>query len=93
MIWERLIKWKEETIDLLNKELTEYQEPGMERFNMVGQIEHGKRFIRRAHVDVVDVEILKGYGWYVCVLELTNGEQFMVLTLLQVKRKLGVSRF
>ena len=29
MIWERLIKWKEETIDLLNKELFEYQEHGM----------------------------------------------------------------
>ena len=30
MIWDRLIKWKDETIELLNKELTEYQEPGME---------------------------------------------------------------
>ena len=26
MIWDRLIKWKDETIDLLNKELTEYKE-------------------------------------------------------------------
>jgi len=33
MIWERLIKWQEETVDLLNKELVEYKEPGMERFN------------------------------------------------------------
>ena len=32
MIWDRLIKWKDETIDLLNKELTEYKEPGMERY-------------------------------------------------------------
>ena len=33
MIWERLIKWQDETIDLLNKELVEYNEPGMEKFN------------------------------------------------------------
>ena len=33
MIWERLIKWKDETIDVLNKHLVEYDEPGMERFN------------------------------------------------------------
>ena len=33
MIWERLIKWKDETVELLNIELTEYKEPGMERFN------------------------------------------------------------
>ena len=33
MIWERLIKWKDETIDVLNKHLVEYDEPGMKRFN------------------------------------------------------------
>ena len=33
MIWERLIKWQNETIDVLNKHLVEYDEPGMERFN------------------------------------------------------------
>ena len=27
MIWERLIKWKDETIEVLNKNLTEYNEP------------------------------------------------------------------
>ena len=26
MIWERLIKWKDETIDVLNKHLVEYDE-------------------------------------------------------------------
>ena len=59
MIWERLIKWKEETIDLLNKELTEYQEPGMGRFNNdeLGWVNRtwSNKYIRRAHVDVVDV--------------------------------------
>ena len=30
MIWDRLIKWKDETIEVLNQELTEYNEPGMD---------------------------------------------------------------
>ena len=45
MIWERLIKWQDETIELLNKELVEYDEPGMENLiilNMAGSIELGK---------------------------------------------------
>ena len=32
MIWERLIKWEQDTIRLLNKELMEYDEL-YERFN------------------------------------------------------------
>ena len=79
MIWERLIKWKEETIDLLNKELTEYQEPGMKRFNNdeLGWVNRtwSNKYIRRAHVDVVDVREKKGL-WMaqVCLFPgLTNG--------------------
>ena len=64
MIWERLIKWKDETIDLLNKELTEYDEPGMERFNNdeLGWVNRtwSNKYIRRAHLDVVDVREKKG---------------------------------
>ena len=45
MIWERLIKWKDETIEVLNNNLVEYNEPGMERFNNekegLGSIEPG----------------------------------------------------
>jgi hypothetical protein len=59
MIWERLIKWKDETIDVLNQELTEYNEPGMDRFNNdeFGWVNRTWKndYIRRAHVDVVDV--------------------------------------
>ena len=59
MIWERLIKWKDETIDVLNKHLVEYDEPGMERFNNkeLGWVNRtwNNRYIRRAHLDVVDV--------------------------------------
>ena len=79
MIWERLIKWQDETIELLNKELVEYDEPGMEKFN---NPEYGwvnrtwkNQWIRRAHVDVVDVRDTKGlWMCHVCLFpELTNG--------------------
>ena len=33
MIWERLIKWQNETNEVLNKNLVEYKELGMEKFN------------------------------------------------------------
>ena len=62
MIWERLIKWEQDTIRLLNKELMEYEEPGMERFNKPGWTNRTwkNEFIRRAHVDVVDARDTKG---------------------------------
>ena len=64
MIWERLIKWKDETIDVLNKHLVEYDELSMERFNNkeLGWVNRAwnNRYIRRAHLDVVDVRETKG---------------------------------
>ena len=33
MIWERLIKLEKEIIEVLDKHLVEYKEPGMDRFN------------------------------------------------------------
>ena len=78
MIWERLIKWKDETVELLNKELTEYKEPGMERFNNdeLGWVNRtwANKYIRRAHVDVVDVREKKGLWMaHVCLFPgLTN---------------------
>ena len=79
MIWDRLIKWKDETVELLNKELTEYKEPGMERFNNdeLGWVNRtwSNKYIRRAHVDVVDVREKKGLWMaHVCLFPgLTNG--------------------
>ena len=62
MIWERLIKWEQDTIRLLNKELMEYEEPGMDRFNKPGWTNRtwSNMSIRRAHVDVVDARETKG---------------------------------
>ena len=79
MIWERLIKCKDEIVEILDLTCTEYNEPGMERFNNPN---HGwvnrtwkNEWIRRAHVDVVDVRETKGlWMMHVCLFpELTNG--------------------
>ncbi len=77
MIWERLIKWQEETVALLNRELFEYNEPGMDRFNNDTWVNRTwkNKYIRRAHVDVVDARDTKGlWMCHVCIFpELTNG--------------------
>ena len=79
MIWERLIKCKDEIVETLNINCKEYQEEGMERFN---NEEYGwvnrtwkNKNIRRAHVDVVDVRHTKKlWMMHVCLFpELTNG--------------------
>ena len=79
MIWNRLIKCKDEIINVLNQHCEEYQEPGMKRFN---NEEYGwvnrtwkNKNIRRAHVDVVDVRDTKGLWMaHICLFpELTNG--------------------
>ena len=62
MIWERLIKLEQEIIEVLNKHLIEYKEPGMDRFNKPGWTNRtwSNMSIRRAHVDVVDARETKG---------------------------------
>ena len=61
MIWERLIKLEKEIIDVLDKHLVEYKEPGMDRFNKPGWTNRtwSNMNIRRAHVDVVDARETK----------------------------------
>ncbi len=79
MIWERLIKWSEETIKIFDEHLEEYQEPGMERFNKeeFGWVNRTWRneHIRRAHLDIVDCRNTKKMWMAHCVMlpELTNG--------------------
>jgi len=77
MIWQRLIKCKDEIINVLNQNCEEYQEPGMERFNKSGWTNRTwkNKNIRRAHVDVVDVRHTKKlWMMHVCLFpELTNG--------------------
>jgi phycocyanobilin:ferredoxin oxidoreductase len=91
MIWDRLIKWEQDTIRLLNKELMEYKEPGMERFNKPGWTNRTwkNEFIRRAHVDVVDARDTKGLWMaHVCLFpELTNGGPIYGFDIIAGKKK------
>ena len=79
MIWQRLIKCKDEIVATLNVNCEEYIEEGMTRFNNAdyGWVNRTwkNNNIRRAHVDVVDVrETKKLWMMHVCLFpELTNG--------------------
>ena len=79
MIWERLIKCKDEIVATLNGNCEEYIEEGMNRFNNpdYGWVNRTwkNNNIRRAHVDVVDVRHTKKlWMMHVCLFpNLTNG--------------------
>jgi phycocyanobilin:ferredoxin oxidoreductase len=91
MIWERLIKCKEEIIEVLNKNLVEYNEPGMERFNKPGWTNRtwSNMNIRRAHVDVVDARETKGLWMaHVCLFPmLENGGPIYGFDIIAGKKK------
>jgi len=70
MIWDRLIQNSETIIKKLNFHMTEYQEPGMERFNGKGWTNRTwhRTSVRRAHVDIVDARESKGlWMMHVCM--------------------------
>ena len=77
MIWERLIKLEKEIIEVLDKHLIEYKEPGMDRFNNPNWTNRTwkNKSIRRAHVDVVDARESKGLWMaHICLFPmLENG--------------------
>ena len=77
MIWERLIKLEKEIIEVLDKHLIEYKEPGMDRFNNPNWTNRtwSNMSIRRAHVDVVDARESKGLWMaHICLFpNTTNG--------------------
>ena len=83
MIWERLIKLEKEIIEVLDKHLTEYKEPGMDRFNKPGWTNRtwSNMSIRRAHVDVVDARETKGLWMaHICLFPMKkNGLQCFLL--------------
>jgi len=79
MIWDRLIRCKDEIVATLNTHCEEYIEEGMNRFNNpdYGWVNRTwkNNNIRRAHVDVVDVRHTKKlWMMHVCLFpNLTNG--------------------
>ena len=91
MIWERLIQFKEEALRVLNYNLTEYKEPGMERFNKPGWTNRtfSNDFIRRAHIDIVDARETKGlWMLHLCVFpQLTNGGPIYGFDIIAGKKK------
>ena len=93
MIWERLIRLKNDMVTMLNVQCTEYNEPGMERFNneefgWVNRTWRNKS-VRRAHVDVVDVrDSKKLWMMHVCLFpELTNGGPIYGFDIIAGKNK------
>ena len=93
MIWERLIKCKDEIVATLNVNCEEYIEEGMLRFNnadygWVNRTWKNKN-IRRAHVDVVDVRHTKKlWMMHVCLFpELTNGGPIYGFDIIAGKKK------
>tara|TARA_Y100001937_G_scaffold12494_1_gene15893 strand:+ start:568 stop:1248 length:681 start_codon:yes stop_codon:yes gene_type:complete len=91
MIWERLIKLEEEIIGVLNKNLTEYNEPGMDRFNKPGWTNRtwSNMSIRRAHVDVVDARETKGLWMaHICLFPMKkNGGPIYGFDIIAGKKK------
>ena len=91
MIWERLIKCKDEIIEVLDKHLVEYNEPGMERFNKPGWTNRtwSSMSVRRAHLDVVDARETKGLWMaHVCLFPmLENGGPIYGFDIIAGKKK------
>ena len=92
MIWERLIKLEQEIIEVLNKHLIEYKEPGMDRFNKPGWTNRtwSNMSIRRAHVDVVDARETKGLWMaHICLFPMKkNGGPIYGFDIIAGKNKI-----
>ena len=92
MIWERLIKLEKEIIDVLDKHLIEYKEPGMDRFNKPGWTNRtwSNMSIRRAHVDVVDARETKGLWMaHICLFPMKkNGGPIYGFDIIAGKNKI-----
>jgi phycocyanobilin:ferredoxin oxidoreductase len=68
-VWPQLIECKDNLLDTLKKNLTQYEEVGMDRFNQDGwtNLTFRNSSIRRAHIDVVDARETKGlWMMHVC---------------------------
>ena len=91
MIWERLVKLEKEIIEIFDKHLVEYNEPGMDRFNKPGWTNRtwSNMSIRRAHVDVVDARESKGLWMaHICLFPmLENGGPIYGFDVIAGKKK------
>ena len=92
MIWERLVKLEKEIIEIFDKHLVEYNEPGMDRFNKPGWTNRtwSNMSIRRAHVDVVDARETKGLWMaHICLFPMKkNGGPIYGFDIIAGKNKI-----
>lgn len=94
IIWNQLIKCKDEIIQTFDQWADEIHEPGMDQFNQpnsgwVNRVWANEN-IRRAHIDVVDARETKGlWMMHVCVFpELTNGGPIYGFDVIAGKNKI-----
>lgn len=94
IIWNQLIKCKDEIIQTFDQRAYEIHEPGMDQFNQpnsgwVNRVWANEN-IRRAHIDVVDARETKGlWMMHVCVFpELTNGGPIYGFDVIAGKNKI-----
>ena len=78
-VWEKLDVCRAEMIDLLNRNLRAYQEPGLDHFNQPEQgwinLVWKSDDVRRAHVDVVDARQKRGlWMMHVCIFPASNND-------------------
>lgn len=94
IIWNQLIKCKDEIIEIFDQRAEEIFEPGMDHFNQAdgGWINRvwANEHVRRAHIDVVDARDTKGlWMMHVCVFpELTNGGPIYGFDVIAGKNKM-----
>jgi len=79
ILWEKLIDFQNDIINIFNERATEIEEPGLSAFNQPdnGWINRvwANDSIRRAHIDVVDSRATKGlWMMHVCVFPNLNND-------------------
>ena len=94
IIWNHLIKCKDDIIAVFDQRANEIHEDGMEHFNQPdsGWINRvwSNQYVRRAHIDVVDARDSRGlWMMHVCVFpELTNGGPIYGFDVIAGKNKM-----
>lgn len=94
IIWNQLIKCKDEIIEIFDQRAEEIHEPEMQQFNQPdsGWVNRvwANDTVRRAHIDVVDARESKGlWMMHVCVFpELTNGGPIYGFDVIAGKNKM-----
>ena len=94
ILWNKLIDCQNNIIEILDSSCKEYNEPGLEHFNMPknGWINRvwANKHIRRAHIDVVDARDTKGlWMMHVCVFPiLTNPSPIYGFDVIAGKNKM-----